>query len=85
MGHSAEAVQAFQELDASASAQADLYAYNAVISALAVAGRMSEAETYLQRANELAQAQEVGPPLEAFGAVIKVGLASLRCLRVLPL
>lgn len=71
LGHSAEALQAFQELDASPNAQGDLYAFNAVISALAVAGKMQQAEAYLQRASKMAQSQETGPPLEAFGAVIK--------------
>ncbi len=72
LGCSSDALNAFKELDATPNAQADLYAYNAVISALSVAGRMSEAEGYLQRAAKLAQEQEVAAPVEAFGAVIKV-------------
>lgn len=72
LGQSTEALQAFQELDTSPSAQPDLYAFNAIISALSVAGRMSQAESYLQRAAQMAEAQETAPPVEAFGAVIKV-------------
>lgn len=72
LGRSDEALDAFQELDATPNACADLYAYNAVISALSVAGRMSEAEGFLQQAAKLAQEQEAAAPVEAFGAVIKV-------------
>lgn len=72
LGRSSDAVEAFKALDASPNAQADLYAYNAIINALSVAGRMTDAKTYLQRAGQLAQDQDVAAPVEAFGAVIKV-------------
>ncbi|DBA92143.1 TPA: hypothetical protein ACH3X1_015865 [Trebouxia sp. C0004] len=71
LGRSAEALEAFKELDASPSAQVDLYAYNAVISALSVAGRMTDARSYLQQAAQLAQDQAAPAPVEAFGAIIK--------------
>ena len=88
LGHSSEALQAFQELDSSPTAQPDLYAFNAIISALSVAGRMRQAESYLQRAAKIAEEQEIVPPVEAFGAVIKVrhasfSLASHKAVRVL--
>ena len=72
LGRSADALEAFKELDASPNAQVDLYAYNAVISALSVAGRMTDARSYLQRAAQLAQDQAAPAPVEAFGAIIKV-------------
>ena len=72
LGRSADALQAFQDLDADPNAQADLYAYNAIINALSVAGRMDDAEEYLQRAAELAQKRREPAPVEAFGAIIKV-------------
>lgn len=72
LGRSSDAVEAFKALDASPNAQADLYAYNAIINALSVAGRMTDAKSYLQRAGQLAQDQDVAAPVEAFGAVIKV-------------
>jgi pentatricopeptide repeat protein len=72
LGRSADALEAFKELDASPNAQVDLYAYNAVISALSVAGRMTDAKSYLQRAAQLAQDQAAPAPVEAFGAIIKV-------------
>ena len=72
-GRSADALQAFKDLDANPNAQADLYAYNAVISALSVAGRMEDAEEFLRRASQLAQQQSEPAPVEAFGAIIKVG------------
>ncbi len=72
LGCSADALEAFKELDASPNAQVDLYAYNAIISALSVAGRMTDARSYLQRAAQLAQDQAAPAPVEAFGAIIKV-------------
>ena len=72
LGRSEDALQAFKELDANPNAQADLYAYNAIISALSVAGRMEVAEDYLRQAAQLAQAQSEPAPVEAFGAIIKV-------------
>ena len=72
LGRSNDALQAFEELNANPNAQADLYAYNAIISALSVAGRMEDAEKYLRRAAQLAQDQQQPAPVEAFGATIKV-------------
>lgn len=72
LGRSDDALRAFEELDANPNAQADLYAYNAVISALSVAGRMEVAEDYLRQAAQLAQNQGAPAPVEAFGAIIKV-------------
>ena len=72
LGRSDDALQAFEELAANPNAQADLYAYNAIISALSVAGRMEVAEDYLRQAAQLAQAQSEPAPVEAFGAIIKV-------------
>ena len=72
LGRSDDALRAFEELDANPNAQADLYAYNAVISALSVAGRMEVAEDYLRQAAQLAQTQGEPAPVEAFGAIIKV-------------
>ena len=72
LGRSDDALQAFEDLDANPNAQADLYAYNAIISALSVAGRMEVAEDYLRQAAQLAQDQREPAPVEAFGAIIKV-------------
>ena len=57
-------------------AKSDLYAHNVLIHGLSKAGRMAEAESYLEMATRVAQQEEVALPIEGFGAVVKASQLS---------
>ncbi len=52
-------------------AKSDLYAHNVLVNGLSKAGRMAEAESYLELATQIAQQEGVALPIEGFGAVVK--------------
>ena len=57
-------------------AKSDLYAHNVLINGLSKAGRMAEAESYLEMATQIAQQEGVALPIEGFGAVVKASQLS---------
>lgn len=72
-----DAVATFEALARDPGAALDLPAYNAMVHALARAGEMAAAESMLDTARRLAEAQGVPPPVEAYGAAV-AGYARLR-------
>jgi len=64
------AVAAFEKLSKDKHADLDIAAYNAMVDAFARLGEMQAAEKLLQRACNFASSAGIGPPVEAFGAVV---------------
>jgi pentatricopeptide repeat protein len=64
------AVAAFEKLSKDKHADLDIAAYNAMVDAFARLGEMQAAEKLLQRACNFASNAGIGPPVEAFGAVV---------------
>ena len=64
------AVDAFEKLSKDKHADLDIAAYNAMVDAFARSGEMQAAEKMLQRACSFASSAGIGPPVEAFGAVV---------------
>lgn len=64
------AVASFEKLSKDRHADLDIAAYNAMVDAFARSGEMQAAEKMLQRACSFASSSGMGPPVEAFGAIV---------------
>lgn len=79
-GRLSEAVDTFEQFSRDPNAHLDIAAYNALVNALACSGEMVAAEKMLERACNFASKANIGPPVEAFGAVVS-GYVRLKLVR----